>query len=210
MVSSIRQFWQGLKKSVHPDDQAIFDANDNSFNLEYPPPAFIGDVDNAPVMVLMLNGGYDPIKTPLEFPQEADHEEYRQWLAGTRLEFPRHLSSYYTPIGSAWYSWVREGKVVIVNAVAYRSPSLSSDACNLEIAEKLPSVHLHRAWLQNEVLPQAAQEKRLVIAHRWKMWRIFPNDPPRRNVHFCRNPQSPHLSKDMRALIDDWLHRQND
>jgi hypothetical protein len=52
MASSIRKFWLRLENSVHPDDEACFRENHHTFNLDFPPPAFVGHVDDAPVVFL--------------------------------------------------------------------------------------------------------------------------------------------------------------
>ena len=47
--------------------RALFGLARHSFNLDYPPGPFVGDVDNVPGVILMANGGYDPALTPREF-----------------------------------------------------------------------------------------------------------------------------------------------
>ncbi len=64
MATSIVNYWRRLEGPLHPDDKAVFDVHYHSFNLNFPPPAFIGDVENAPVVLLEANGGYDPVVTP--------------------------------------------------------------------------------------------------------------------------------------------------
>jgi hypothetical protein len=44
----------------------VFDAHRHCFNLDFHPPAFVGDLA-APVVVLYANGGFDPNLTPREF-----------------------------------------------------------------------------------------------------------------------------------------------
>jgi hypothetical protein len=110
MISSVRQFWRRLDSTVHPDDEPYFRANHHTFNLDFPPPAFIGDVDNAPVVILMLNGGYDRDRTPKEFAEPHDCAEYLSWIKGERSQFLKNLSAYYTE--SPEFPWVREGKAV--------------------------------------------------------------------------------------------------
>ncbi|WP_147262970.1 hypothetical protein [Roseiarcus fermentans] len=135
MTSSIREFWRGLDDSVHPDDAPYFKADRHSFNLEFPPPAFIGDIDNAPVVILMLNGGYDRTLTPAEFARPDDRAEYLAWIKGERKAFPQNLSAYYTQHPE--FSLVRDGSAVIVNAVAYRSEGITREPQNQKLA-KLP------------------------------------------------------------------------
>jgi len=48
-TSSLRRFWARLEDSVHPDDKPIFaEYPKHTFNLKFPPPAFVGDLDAAP------------------------------------------------------------------------------------------------------------------------------------------------------------------
>ena len=66
--SSIRKHWSRLEGNVHPDDLPIFDRHPHSFRINFPPPAFIGNIDTAPIVILMANGGYNEEGTPKEFP----------------------------------------------------------------------------------------------------------------------------------------------
>jgi addiction module HigA family antidote len=67
MASSIRTLWQGIQNKdniyIHPNDKPIIDLFPNAFNCHFPPPAFIGDVENARVILLMNAGGYDSSAT---------------------------------------------------------------------------------------------------------------------------------------------------
>jgi hypothetical protein len=200
MPSSIRDFWQRLASVVHPDDENILRSSDHSFNLDFPPPAYIGDIDNAPVVILMANGGYSPIETPREFRDQADIDEYVAWLKGDRVETPRNLSSYYK--SQKVFHYVKPGKVAIANAVAYRSVKLSEEPENIALAAKLPSTKAHRNWLVDELIPTARAGKRLIIAHRWKFWGLSPGHP---GVLFSTNQASPHLSKANTDKISEWL-----
>jgi hypothetical protein len=203
-ASSIRTFWRRLDYAVHPDDAEALGLHKGTFNLDFPPPSFIGDVDNAPVVILMLNGGYDPSRTPAEFSDPADCAEYLQWLKGERTEVPRNLSRYYTQ--HAVFPWVQEGKVVIVNAVAYRSPQLRAKPENKWLQTQLPSAIAHRQWLQEEVLPAAARGARLVVAHRCRLWDFSKRKAAGlANVYHSLNPVSPYLSKPMIEKIRSWM-----
>ncbi len=170
-LSSIRRFWTGLKETVHPDDQPIFDRHPgHSFNLDFPPPAFIGDVDHAPIVVLMSNGGYNDGKTQNEFPDENAIREHRDYLRGERVGLPRYLSRYY--LGGPLGPWIAEGSAVLVNAVPYRSLKLSSEKENQKVAGELRSLAAHRSWLKEEVLPEAKAGRRFVLVHRKGWWDI--------------------------------------
>ncbi len=204
MTSSIRLFWQRLEGSVHPDDAPIFARIPHSFNLDYPPPAFVGDVDNAPVVILMANGGYVADATPREFPRPEDHREFIDNLRGDRKDLPRNLGTYYT---RNWiYHWLRNGTAVIVNAVAYRSPKIGNEPENRKLAELLPSVRVHRKWLIDEVLIAARANRRFVIVHRPPMWKLDRNrTPPFSNLLYSPNPVSPYLADAVRESTEKWL-----
>lgn len=66
--------WRKLEGSVHPDDERVFSTANHTFNLDWPSPAYVGDIENAPYVILMKNGGYDANMTPAEFPDEASVE----------------------------------------------------------------------------------------------------------------------------------------
>lgn len=171
MTSSIRTFWQRLVGTVHPDDESVFAVHPgHSFNLDFPPPAFIGDIDEAPVIVLMSNGGFRAGVTEAEFPDAAAVSEYREWLRGYIKQMPSRLSVYYTR--QAFGNWIAAGKAVLVNAVAYRSPNLSQEPTNQAVARELPSLAAHRLWLLQEALPQAAAGKGFILLHRNRWWAV--------------------------------------
>lgn len=172
--SSIRRHWSRLEGNVHPDDMPIFDRFRHSFRLNFPPPAFIGNVDTAPIVILMANGGYDEEGTPKEFPDESAVHEHRDYLRGLHLPLPRFLSKYYTngPLGSL----IADGSAVLVNAIPYRSPRLSEEKENQATAQILPTRAAHRRWLHEEVLPLAGAGQRFVLAHRTKWWGITPSE----------------------------------
>jgi hypothetical protein len=202
MASSIRVFWRRLDGPVHPDDRPVFDRLKHTFNLDYPPPAFIGDIDHAPVVVLMANGGYDAKLTPTEFARPEDTVEFIEYLKGRRKAFPTSLGSYY--VASSFEPWLSGGQVVLVNAIAYRSPNLSQEPLNRRVAEMLPSVAVHRHWLHTELLAEGSEGKRLVVAHRYRIWQLDRNQQVP-NLLFSINPASAHLSWEMMGAIDKWL-----
>jgi hypothetical protein len=208
MRSSIREFWRRLDHAVHPDDASVLASQPHTFNLDFPPPAFIGDVDGAPIVILMANGGYDPHPTTgtrSEFLEPSDYKEHLEMLGREGARMPRRLSPYYTQ--NTAFRWVREGKAVIVNAVAYRSRKISEEPQNRKMVELLPSVGVHRHWLHEEVLPDAMGGRRCVVAHRWSLWKLSRSGAPLRNVHFSENPVSPYLAHDLMNRLDAWLER---
>lgn len=54
MTRVLAEYWAKLDGTVHPDDVSEFEKYPNhGFNLVYPPPAFIGDIVKAPVIILV-------------------------------------------------------------------------------------------------------------------------------------------------------------
>lgn len=205
-MSLIAEHWSQLSGSVHPDDQPVFAAAPrHSFHLRFPPPAFIGSPD-APIVFLMSNGGYAPGVTEAEFPTQAAVDEFVAYLRGRLPGLPSILASYYQrgQVGA----WIESGDAVLVNAVPYRSPSLSNERHNWAVAEALPSRRVHRAWLVEEVLPAARAGERFVFVHRNRWWGV-PQDEASDNVVFSDparaepNRAAPDASKLARAAA--WL-----
>jgi hypothetical protein len=169
-MSILSEHWKQLVGTVHPLDEPIFaSAPDHSFNLKFPPPAFVGHPD-APIVVLMANGGYKPGVTEAEFPAEGDSAEHIAYLRGDRTEMPTRLSGYYRR--GAVGRLIASGLAVSVNAVPYRSVTLSREPENKRIAALLPSLHVHRKWLFDEVIPAARAGNRYVLVHRNSWWQV--------------------------------------
>jgi len=167
MSSLISQWWAQLEGSVHPEDKKVFDAApEHTFNFDFPPPAFIGAVDTAPIVVLMCNGGYKQGVTDAEFPDEKSKSEFRGYLRGEIHKLPATLAKYY--VTGPFANWISDGTAVLVNAVPYRSPRLSDEPVNQNVARQLPSLKTH----QEEVLPDAARERRFVFVHRNRWWQV--------------------------------------
>lgn len=99
---------------VHPDDKPALTSADHTFNLDFPPPAFVGNPD-APVVILMANGGYKAGVTESEFSGAEDEAEHLAYLRRERAEMPQRMSQYYRrgTVGR----WLVEGLAVSVNAV---------------------------------------------------------------------------------------------
>ena len=199
-----------MEGTVHPADRRILIERDPPaaiLNRDYPPPAFIGDVDNAPVVILMGNGGYDPQATPLEFPNEGSVTRYIAYLRKPRPIEPNLISPYYAQHYAA--PLIRTGKAVIVNACAYRSSRKMNAGGRLQpLADALPSVSVARNWVQNELKVAANAGDRLVVVHRPGLWCLPPGDGP--NFWQAVNPEwaRKYLPSRFRALIEDFLsHR---
>jgi len=201
----IVRHWSQLDGSVHPLDAHVFAGNTHSFNLDYPPPAFIGDINNAPVILLEANGGYDPGVTPTEFAAPDAIDRYLDLLRNPRAVHPGQIAPYY---GARNYAdLIAAGQVALVNAVAYRSTSISREPDNRRVAEKLPSTAVHRAWLRDVLIPAASRGERLVIAHRTALWRIKRSESELHGVVFTTNPVSADMSRatlaEILAFLDD-------
>jgi hypothetical protein len=200
LTSSLVRYWRRCSDDIHPDDEPFFRSLAHSFNLEYPPPAYIGDVEKAPVVILFANGGYDKEKTPAEF---ATTQKTRDFI--WRLHHPgpvesRDVIEYWAP----YEALLTSGQACAVNACAYRSKSISDETQNQRMCDLLPSVHVHRKWLITELIPQARNGKRLVIAHRWALWRISPKEDFGEYVRFSRTGRGRYLSKELRSLAESW------
>jgi hypothetical protein len=208
--SSMRRYWAQLTGSVHPEDEKVFAAHPkHTFNLDFPPPAYIGDIDKAPIVVLMSNGGYVPKIVATEFPDDTSISVYRNYIRGEILTLPPRLARYYATghVGA----WISAGKAVLVNAVPYRSRKLSQEPENQKVAELLPSLAAHRDWFAKEVLPAAVACRRFVLVHRNGWWRVparfagccvLFSDP----THAEPNRQAPDQEKLDKA--DAWLARR--
>ena len=170
MLRSIVDYWGKLKGSVHPEDAPVFERfREHGFDLEYPPPAYIGDILNAPVIILDNNGGFNAKMTPAEFPDPRSHDEYRSALAAprplnpsSRTVSPYYLARNYTPL-------LTSGQAALVNGVAYRSINGRSNRV-VELTKVLPSARFHQDWLRHAVRPLVESGERFLVIHRWTRW----------------------------------------
>jgi hypothetical protein len=201
-VSSLLDHWRLLRNSVHPLDAGVFEGRTHTFNLDFPPPAFIGDLENAPVILLEANGGYDPIITPSEFPDRRAIDRYLGMLHDPQPIEPSTVAPYYGKRNYARH--IARGLLVLVNAVAYRSAGISREPLNRAVAEELPSTAVHRNWLRTEVLPTALGGDRLVIAHRNGLWKLKRDELDSPYVRFSANARSPDLSREALSAIADF------
>ncbi|KIX16277.1 hypothetical protein [Paracoccus sp. 228] len=191
-MSTLVDHWRRLIGSVHPDDAPFLSSRPHSFNLDWPPPAYIGDVDNAPVVLLMMNGGYNPEMTPREFADAGAIERYLDMLHNPRPVKPNDVSPYYDTANYGGY--IANGRMVLVNALAYRSGKLSEERQNRMLADILPSTLVHRTWLKETVIPQAIAGDRVVIAHRNGLWDLdrYQFDHP--NIIFSQERRAGRVS----------------
>ena len=191
---------------AHPDDAELFRTHEHSFNLDFPPPAFIGDILNAPVVMLDANGGYHPSATPWEFSQPGAIERYLDCLRRPRPAERDQVAPYYA--GRKFADLLFSGHLTLVNAVAYRSPGISQEPMNRRLAELLPSTHVHRKWLRG-VLQSAARGERLVVAHRNGLWgglKRTGETPP--GVIFTSNPRSPDPDRNSMQAVRQFIENR--
>ena len=174
---------------VHPDDINVLRDCKHDFNLDYPPPAYVGNIVRAPVVMLLTNGGYGD-GTQNEFADQGDAERYLERLHDPRLMRPEGYSQYY--LKRNYKELLKKGDLAIVNAVAYRSPGFTY--ANRKIADDLPSVQRHRHWLRETLLPQAASGKRLVVAHRYTHWKLNPENDGQHNLIFPKSLRSARIA----------------
>jgi len=151
-----------------------------------------------------MNRIYQMVGTTREFPTDRDSDEYRDWLKGVRVDPPQSLSAYYKD--DPLYDLVEGRQLVIVNAVAYRVVDVNA---NRSLAERLPSVRVHREWFQNELVPDAVRGTRLVILQQWSLWKTRKNQfAGLQNVQFEPNPRTKYVSKATQQRIRDWLRSE--
>ncbi|WP_157115283.1 hypothetical protein [Paracoccus contaminans] len=206
---NLAAYWSRLTENVHPDDVEIFAVfARHSFNLDHPPPAFVGDVLNAPVIILDNNGGYDEIMTPKEFASPDADRMFRASLADPRpIQYcAPYLSEYYR--SSNYSAYLRSGDAALVNGVAYRSRDGRHSSIKA-LTGLLRSAQEHRRWLTETILPQVQRGERFVIVHRWARWGsatdVFRNEA---NAIFSRSPVSKNLSAAEILALDNFLRRR--
>ena len=215
MNHALVRHWRKLKDKiqlngkdvyVHPDDMEVFlnCKRDDYFNLDYPPPAYVGDIVRAPVVMLLTNGGYNREGTKNEFSKRGSAKRYLDGLHDPGLmsrEGYEGYSDYYLKWN--YKELLREGKLAIVNVAAYRSPNFSS--ARQKVANELESVKLHREWLRETLLPEAKADKRFVVAHRYAHWKLDPEGDRQRNLYFSRSQRSPHMELDAKDQVEKFL-----
>lgn len=206
MTIELAEFWGQLEDSVHPDDKRVLEEDQNhAFNLDFPPPAFIGDIVNARVIILDNNGGFSPSLTPTEFPDEEACQEYRDRLANPVAVDPsaRSMARYY--VTRNFSDWLISGEAALVNGVAYRSKDGSAKGI-ARLTRTLPSAVYHQRWLREILAPLVREGERFVVAHRWSRWNnaadSLRNLP---NVIFSEAPISKDLTAREREAAERFL-----
>lgn len=204
MALCLAEYWSRCTGNIHPDDTAVFadpKYAGHGYNLDFPPPAFIGDVKTALIIILDNNGGFSN-DTYREFPDECSRQEYLRRLAHPQPTDAK-TAPYYRDLNC--FDWLADGRAVLVNGVAYRSPGSNSQYV-WRIAKQLPSARRHQDWLLKEILPQAARGERLVIVHRLGMWfGAVTKDRQYNGVTFSPSPRCPYLSLQEREKGERFL-----
>lgn len=207
MNKDLSDFWGRLRKGrlgwVHPEDEFILEREPHSFNLQFPPPAFVGNVHTARVIILAANGGYDPAVTAGEFQTKNDEDRYLTRLAHPSEADWWEVAPYYRGVNYA--ELIFSGAAAVVNACAYRSRRISEEPDNRKLIKKLPSVRFNRDWLIDVVLPQAENGTRLIVGKRHGLWAL-PSSV-KRSSGFITDPApvSPHLSQVVWAELKQRL-----
>lgn len=192
----LREFWSRVRGPIHPDDMPFREAL-RGFELDHPPPAYIGNPE-APIVILLANGG---ISRPGEFDAPGSEEKFYSSLRSGQFELADQHGS------KRVQAWVSAGLAVRVNSVAYRSKRLSREPENRRVAEHLPSVALHRRWLREVILPEAHADRRFVIAHRKGVWGLDRKADAAPNIVFTPNPVGSAPAHKVLDLAEAWLRR---
>lgn len=207
-IDSIVNYWVHQTHTdsgvwVHPEDEELLSTGDHSFNLDFPAGAFVGDILNAPVIILGANGGYNQNTTPREFEDEGSIDTYLARISSPSTADWNDVSPYYDEVN--YSSLLFDGRAVLINACAYRSPRISGEPENKKIIERLRSVAFTRAWLIESVLPLAKSGERLIIAKRHGLWDLSEETKNAKNVVIDPAPVSKHITKKIIQIIQEFL-----
>ena len=207
MYLTFSDYWKQLQLTstgwVHPEDRAFFLRESHSFNLDYPPPAFVGDVVAAKIIILAANGGYDPVVTAQEFAGNGAAEQYMERISNPGATKWSEVVPYYRGINYA--DLIFSGKAAIVNACAYRSRRISEEPENRKLIKVLPSVQFHRRWLLETILPEANSGKFLIVGKRHGLWGLPASIKESKGFITDPAPVSPHLSKVVWEKVNQFL-----
>jgi hypothetical protein len=204
---SLSNYWSKLRKTpngwIHPDDELTLLHERHSFNLDFPPPAFVGNVKSARVIILAANGGYDPVVTPSEFAGAGSSAAYVERLAHPEKADWFAVAPYYT--STNYGELLFSGVAAVVNACAYRSPKISKEPENRRVIAKLSSVRKNLEWLMNNVLPRAEAGECLIVGKRNGLWNLPAAVKYSAGYIADPTPVSPHLSKVVLARVRNLL-----
>lgn len=207
-MSILTDFWKRIDGPVHPDDRPVFEkwasAHEGRvpFDLNFPPPAFWGDVEKAPVFILENNGGFKPGETEQEYLDALQVDRHITYLKTAGPVRAGDFSPYY---GRNWlHDHVANGQVAWINAVAYRSPNAKVPAVG-QLSNLLPSAKIARQWLREELLPRALRGECLVVFHRWSLWKVDKKEMHSECIRFSTNSVSENVSREMLAAINGFI-----
>lgn len=209
-IASLSDYWARQRKIegrwMHPDDAGIFGSSPHSFNLDFPAPAFVGDIVNARIIILMANGGYSASETPQEFPDGAAVRAYMTRLANPASADWQGVAPYYDKTNYA--HWLHAGTAAVVNACAYRSRKISEEKENQRLIKRLPSARFTRDWLMKSVLPLAVGGERIIVGKRYGHWKLPEEFWSSSGVIKDTAPVSANLSKKVIRQLEVFLQRQ--
>ncbi len=197
-IDEIITFWREQQKSdedgmwTHILDREALTHDLHSFNLDHPVSPYVGDVANARVIILGANAGYDPNLTPTEFPSNEAVSNYVNRVDNPSAADWSFVSRYYDDTN--YGDFIADGRAVLVNVCAYRSPKISQEPDNIAMMNNLCSVAFTRQWLLEAVLPMAAKGKRLIVAKRHGQWKLPPSFRDAAGVTFDPAPINPQIT----------------
>lgn len=211
-IDSIVSYWQtqvrtGSGHWMHPDDEPVFAAHPHTFNLDFPVSPYVGNIIEADAIILGANAGYSAIETPSEFAAIGAIDAYLARVSEPASADWSVVAPYY---GKTNYGdLLAVGRVALVNACAYRSPRISAktEKDNRVLVDQLPSVHMTRAWLINDVLPMAAAGRRMVIAKRPGLWSLPESVRSSPGLIVDPAPVSPLITGSAYTALRTWLDR---
>ena len=208
-LEEIVDFWSQQRQNeqgqwIHPADDPFFQSAPHSFNLEFPVSPYVGDILNAPIIVLGANAGYDPQLTPSEFPDVETIERYVARVGAPSDADWVFVSKYYG--GVNYGPLLADGRAALINACPYRSPKISAEPDNRRLLARLPSTSFTRRSLLDAVVPMARAKIRLIVAKRPGLWKLPASLRDVEGVVFDPAPISPQITNGPWAIVQATLH----
>ena len=207
-LGEIVEFWSQQRQNergqwTHPADDPFFESAPHTFNLEFPVSPYVGDIVNAPIIILGANAGYDPHLTPTEFPDRETIERYVARVAAPSTTDWSFVSEYYG--GVNYGPMLADGRAALINACPYRSPKISAEPDNCRLLPRLPSTKFNRRWLLEAVVPVARAKTRLIVAKRPGLWSLPASLREEEGVVFDPAPISPQITSGPWAIVQATL-----
>ena len=206
--SDIVEYWSGQRQAesgcwTHPEDEEFFASTEHSFNLDFPVSPYVGDIINAPVIILGANAGYDSVVTPTEFPDNASVIKYVERVRRPVESDWSWVAQYYDRVN--YNGLLVSGKAALINACPYRSKKISEEPKNIRLLNRLPSTKFARSWLLEAVVPLAQAGERLIVAKRPRLWNLPPYLKETEGVVFDPAPISPQITRQPWAAVVEYL-----